>query len=280
MRTLKVFVLMALLTALLAGIGQAVGGGSGATMALVIAAIMNFGLYFWSDRIVLRMYGAHVVSEAQAPELYRMVDRLRQRAGLPMPVVAMAPHAQPNAFATGRNADHAVVCVTQGLLEVVDQRELEGILAHELAHIKHRDMLISTMAATMAGAISHIAWMLMWFGGRDDDGRSPIGAIAMMILAPISAALLQMAISRSREFEADRGGAEISGNPLALASALRKLDAHARRIPMRVEPAAASLAVVNPLAAHGGGVLKLFSTHPPTEERVRKLEELARGSRA
>jgi heat shock protein HtpX len=158
----------------------------------------------------------------------------------------------------------------------VDQRELEGVLAHELAHIKHRDMLVSTVAATMAAAISHIAWMLMWVGSRDDDGQSPVGGLAMMILAPIAAGLIQMAISRSREFEADRGGAEISGQPLALASALRKLDAYARRTPMRVEPAAASLAQVNPLAAHGGGVLKLFSTHPPTEERVRKLEELAR----
>jgi heat shock protein HtpX len=276
MRTLKVFVLMAVLTALLVGIGQAVGGGSGAVTALFIAALMNFGMYFWSDRIVLRMYGARPVTAMQAPELYRMVDRLRQRAGLPMPVVAVAPHAQPNAFATGRNPEHSVVCVTEGLLEAVDQRELEGVLAHELAHIKHRDMLIATVAATMAAAISHIAWMLMWVGGRDDEGQSPIGAIAMMIVAPIAAGLIQMAISRSREFEADRGGAEISGQPLALASALRKLDAYARRIPMRVEPAAAPLAQVNPLAAHGGGVLKLFSTHPPTEERVRKLEELAR----
>jgi heat shock protein HtpX len=277
MRTLRVFILMAALTALLVGVGQVVGGGSGAVTALVIAAVMNFGLYFWSDRVVLRMYGAHIVSEREAPELYRMVDRLRQRAGLPMPVVAVAPHAQPNAFATGRNPEHAVVCVTQGLMEVVTQPELEGVLAHELAHVKNRDMLVSTVAATMAGAISHIAWMLMWFGGRDDEGQSPIGAIAMIIVAPIAAGLIQMAISRQREFGADRGGAEITGQPLALASALRKLDTHARRIPMKVEPAAAPLAQVNPLAAHSSGVLKLFSTHPPTEERVGKLEEMARG---
>jgi heat shock protein HtpX len=277
MRTLRVFILMAALTALLVGVGQVVGGGSGAVTALVLAAVMNFGLYFWSDRVVLRMYGAHIVSEREAPELYRMVDRLRQRAGLPMPVVAVAPHAQPNAFATGRNPEHAVVCVTQGLMEVVTQPELEGVLAHELAHVKNRDMLVSTVAATMAGAISHIAWMLMWFGGRDDEGQSPIGAIAMIIVAPIAAGLIQMAISRQREFGADRGGAEITGQPLALASALRKLDTHARRIPMKVEPAAAPLAQVNPLAAHSSGVLKLFSTHPPTEERVGKLEEMARG---
>jgi heat shock protein HtpX len=278
MRTLKVFILMAGLTALLAAVGQWVGGSGGAVTALVFAGAMNFAMYFWSDRIVLRMYGAHAVTEPQAPGLYRVVDRLRQRAGLPMPVVAVAPHAQPNAFATGRNAEHAVVCVTDGLLKVVDERELEGVIAHELAHVKNRDMLLSTVAATMAGAISHLAWMLMWFGGRDGEGRSnPIGGLAMLIVAPLAAGLIQMAISRQREFEADRVGAEISGQPLGLAAALRKLDAYARRIPMQIEPAVAPLAQVNPLAAHGGGMMTLFSTHPPIAERVRKLEELARG---
>jgi len=278
MRTLKVFVLMAGLTALLAAVGQWVGGSGGAVTALIVAGAMNFALYFWSDRIVLRMYSARVVTDHQAPGLYRLVDRLRQRAELPMPVVALAPHAQPNAFATGRNAEHAVVCVTEGLLKVVDERELEGVIAHELAHIKNRDMLLSTVAATMAGAISHLAWMLMWFGGRDGEGRSnPVGGLAMLIVAPLAAGLIQAAISRQREFEADRVGAGISGQPLALASALQKLDAYARRIPMQIEPAAAALAQVNPLAAHGGGVMTLFNTHPPTAERVRKLEELARG---
>jgi heat shock protein HtpX len=279
MRTLKVFVLMAGLTALLVALGQWAGGTSGAVMGLVFAGLMNFGAYYWSDRFVLRMYGADVVDERQAPRLYRMVDRLRQRAGLPMPTVAVARHAQPNAFATGRNAEHAVVCVTEGLLNVVSEQELEGVIAHELAHIKNRDMLISTVAATMAGAISHIAWMLMWFGGRDDEGHSnPVGALAMMIVAPLAAGMIQMAISRQREFEADRVGAEISGKPLALASALRKLDAHARRIPMQVDPAVAPLAQVNPLAAMGGGIGRLFSTHPPTEQRVAKLVELSRST--
>jgi heat shock protein HtpX len=279
MRTLKVFVLMAGLTALVAAAGQWAGGTTGAMLALALAGVMNFAMYFWSDRMVLRMYGAHVVTEQQAPRLYRMVDRLRQRAGLPMPVVAVAPHAQPNAFATGRNAEHAVVCVTEGLLKVVDERELEGVVAHELAHIKNRDMLLSTMAATMAGAISHLAWTMMWFGGRDEEGHSNLfGTMAMIIVAPVAAGMIQMAISRAREFEADRVGAEISGQPLALASALKKLDAYARRIPMQVEPAAAPLAQVNPLAATGGGfMMKWFSTHPPIEERIEKLEKIARG---
>jgi heat shock protein HtpX len=203
-----------------------------------------------------------------------MVDRLRQAADLPMPVVAIAPHDQPNAFATGRSPSRAVVCVTEGLLKVVDQNEIEGVLAHELAHIKNRDMLLSTVAATMAGAISHLAYLAMFIGGRDDDGGNPIGALLMLIVAPIAAAIIQLAISRQREFEADRVGALISGKPRALASALLKLDAYAKRIPMRVDPAAAPLAQVNPLAAQGGGLLKLFSTHPPTAERVAKLEAM------
>jgi heat shock protein HtpX len=275
MRTLKVFVLMAGLTALVVGAGQLIGGGSGAITALVLAGLMNFGMYFWSDKMVLRMYGAQAVSEREAPELYRMVDRLRQAAGLPMPTVAVAPHAQPNAFATGRSPERAVVCVTQGLLRVVNRDELEGVIAHELAHIKNRDMLISTVAATMAGAITYLAYIALFFGGREN--RNPWAALALLIVGPIAAGMIQMAISRQREFEADRVGARICGKPLALASALRKLDAHARRIPMEVNPAAAPLAQVNPLAATGGGINRLFSTHPPTEERVKKLEEIARG---
>jgi heat shock protein HtpX len=203
-----------------------------------------------------------------------MVDRLRQRAGLPMPTVAIAPHAQANAFATGRNPEHAVVCVTEGLMRLVNQDELEGVIAHELAHIKNRDMLLQTVTATMAGAISNLAWFGMFMGGRDDEGGSPFGGLLMVILAPIAASLVQMAISRQREFKADRVGAEISGKPLALAGALQKLEATARRIPMDVAPAAAPLAQVNPLAAHGGGLMKLFSTHPPTEERVAALKAL------
>ena len=275
MRTLKVFVLMAGLTALVVGAGQLIGGGSGAITALVLAGLMNFGMYFWSDKMVLRMYGAQAVSEREAPELYRMVDRLRQAAGLPMPTVAVAPHAQPNAFATGRSPERAVVCVTQGLLRVVNRDELEGVIAHELAHIKNRDMLISTVAATMAGAITYLAYIALFFGGREN--RNPWAALALLIVGPIAAGMIQMAISRQREFEADRVGARICGKPLALAGALRKLDAHARRIPMEVNPAAAPLAQVNPLAATGGGINRLFSTHPPTEERVAKLEEMARG---
>ena len=275
MRTLKVFVLMAGLTALVVGAGQLIGGGSGAITALVLAGLMNFGMYFWSDKMVLRMYGAQAVSEREAPEVYRMVDRLRQAAGLPMPTVAVAPHAQPNAFATGRSPERAVVCVTQGLLRVVNRDELEGVIAHELAHIKNRDMLISTVAATMAGAITYLAYIALFFGGREN--RNPWAALALLIVGPIAAGMIQMAISRQREFEADRVGARICGKPLALAGALRKLDAHARRIPMEVNPAAAPLAQVNPLAATGGGINRLFSTHPPTEERVKKLEEIARG---
>ncbi|HET9384210.1 MAG TPA: zinc metalloprotease HtpX [Gemmatimonadales bacterium] len=279
MSNLKVFVLMAGLTALLAALGQAIGGQSGFVMALAIAGVMNFVAYFASAQIALRAYGARVVTAQQAPRLYAMVDRLRQRAGLPMPTVAVAPHAQPNAFATGRNPEHAVVCVTEGLLNTVNDAELEGVLAHELAHIQHRDMLLMTVAATLAAAISHLAYVAMFMGGRnDEEGGNPIAGLLMIILAPIGAMLIQFAIGRQREFKADAGGAQISGQPLALASALKKLDAAAHRVPMRVEPAMAPLAQVNPLAAHGRGVLKLFSTHPPTAERVARLEAIAFGS--
>ena len=275
MSNLKVFVLMAGMTALFGAVGGYFGGQGGMIMALLFAGVMNFIMYFTSSSMVLRMYRARTVTAAEAPELYQMVDRLRQRAGLPMPTVAIAPHQQPNAFATGRNPEHAVVCVTEGILQVVSRDELEGVIAHELAHIKNRDMLLQTVTATMAGAISNLAHFGLFFGGRDDEDSNPIAAIAMMILAPIAAMLVQMAISRQREFKADRVGAEISGRPLALASALTKLDMAARRIPMQVSPAAAPLAQVNPLAAFGGGVGKLFSTHPPTAERVAALQALA-----
>jgi heat shock protein HtpX len=277
MNNVKVFVLMAGMTALVVAFGQMFGGSNGAVMALGVAAVMNVGMLWGSSKMVLRAYGARVVSESEAPDLYRMVDRLRQRAGLPMPVVAIAPHAQPNAFATGRNPEHSVVCVTEGLMQLINRDELEGVIAHELAHIKNRDMLLQTMAATMSGAISNLANFALFFGGsRDEEGGSPAATIALAIIAPIAAMVMQFAISRQREFKADRVGAEICGRPLALAGALQKLDMSARRIPMQVSPAVAPLAIVNPLAALKGlGIGKLFSTHPATAERVARLEAMA-----
>ena len=275
MNNVKVFTLMAGMTALFVAIGGYFGGQSGMVMAFLFAGIMNFVMYFASSKMVLRMYGAQVVTEREAPDLYAMVDRLRQRAGLPMPTLAVAPHAQPNAFATGRNPENAVVAVTEGILRLVSRDELEGVIAHELAHIKNRDMLLQTFTATLAGAISNLAHFGLFFGGRDDENSSPVAGLLMAILAPIAAMLIQFAISRQREFKADAVGAQISGRPLALANALRKLDTAAHRIPMNVAPAVAPLAQVNPLAAYGGGVAKLFSTHPPTAERVARLEQLA-----
>jgi heat shock protein HtpX len=274
MNNLKVFALMAGLTGLFMVVGYSVGGSGGAITMLTFAAISNFVMYFISGKMVLRMYNAQVVSEKEAPELYSMVDRLRQRAGLPMPTVAIAPHPQPNAFATGRNPEHAVVCVTEGILRLVSRDELEGVIAHELGHIKNRDMLLQTITATFAAAISHLAFVSMFLGGRDDEGHNPLAGLLMFILAPMAAMVIQMAISRQREFKADAVGAEICGRPLSLASALRKLEAGARQLPMQVEPAVAPLAQVNPLGPTGG-LMKLFSTHPPTEERVAKLQLIA-----
>jgi heat shock protein HtpX len=277
MNNLKTFILMAGLMGLFLLAGQLLGGSQGLLLAALFGFAFNFGMYFFSDRLVLRMYGAQVVTEAQAPELYRMVDRLRQRAGLPMPVVAVAPHEQPNAFATGRNPSHAVVAVTTGILKYVPQEELEGVIAHELAHVKNRDMLISTIAAGIAGVLSNLPYLLLFGGGRDEEGGHPYAQLGLALLAPIGAMLIQFAISRQREFEADRVGAQILGRPLPLANALRRLDALAHQIPMQVAPAAAPLAQVNPLAATGGGFLRLFRTHPPTEERVARLEAMAAG---
>lgn len=237
---------------------------------------MNVGSWWFSDRVVLRMYRAQVVGPADAPELYGMVERLAGRAGLPTPTVAVAPQAQPNAFATGRNAEKAVVCFTQGILQALSREELEGVTAHELAHIKHRHMLVGTVAATMAGAIAMQAGVARWAlilgtGGRNAD-RNPLGELALLIVAPLAAVIIQMAISRQNEFQADRTGAEIAGTPRGLASALRRLDAIAHRVPMEVNPAAAQLAIVNPLSGRRGlGITKLFSTHPSTEERVARL---------
>jgi heat shock protein HtpX len=277
MSNVKVFVLLAALTALIGVVGGAVGGQSGMLVALGLAAAMNVFMYFNSAKAVLRAYGAQVVTAAEAPELYAMVDRLRQRAQLPMPTVAIVPSDQPNAFATGRNPEHAVVAVTTGLLRGLEQAELEGVIAHELAHIRNRDMLLQTVAATLAGAIANLGQFAFFFGARDDDGdANPVAGLAAMLVAPIAASLLQFAISRQREFKADAVGAEIAGRPDGLANALVRLDAMAQRVPLPVAPAMASLAIVNPLAAfRGKALLSLFSTHPATEERVARLRAMA-----
>jgi heat shock protein HtpX len=277
MNNVKTFVLMAGLFGLFLLVGQLLGGSSGLVIALAFGSLFNFIMYFFSDRLVLKMYGAHVVTAQEAPELYAMVDRLRQKAGLPMPTVAVAPQEQPNAFATGRNPEHAVVAVTTGILKYMPQAELEGVIAHELAHVKNRDMLIATVAAGIAGALSNLPYLLMFGGGGDDEGGHPLAQIALILLAPLGAMLIQFAVSRQREFEADRVGALILGRPTPLANALIRLDDFAHNIPMHVPPAVAPLAQVNPLAATGGVVGKMFSTHPPTAERVARLEAMALG---
>ncbi len=275
MSNVKVFLLMAAMTALFGVVGGAVAGRGGALIALGLAVAANFYAYFNSSSMVLKAYRARTVTRDEAPGLYDAVDRLRQEAGLPMPTVAIAPHRQPNAFATGRNAEHAVVCVTEGLLKLLDQDELEGVLAHELGHIRNRDMLLQTFTASLSGAITSLARFGAGMGRSSASGqRSPLGPLAE-IAAPIGAAVLQFAISRSREYGADRAGAEISGKPLALASALGKLQAGAAKIPLRVSPAVAPLAQVNPLSAFGG-MTKLFATHPSTEDRIERLQEIAR----
>ena len=289
MEKLRVFGLMTLLTLLLVGLGGYVGGQGGMVVFFVVALAMNFGMYWFSDRIVLKQYGAHVVQPGEEggrfDALYEMVDRLRRSAGLPMPVVAVSEQVQPNAFATGRNPEHAVVCVTRGMWELVARGqmtpdELEAVMAHELAHVKHRHMLVGTVAASMAGAVMMIGNMLKWgaifggLGGRDDEDASPVALVALAILAPIAAMIVQMTISRRNEFEADAGAAAISGKPLALASALRKIEQIARGYPMHVSPSAAHLAIVNPLAGVGG-ISGLFRTHPPTEDRVARLQQIA-----
>jgi len=282
MNGIKTMVLMVTLTLMLVFIGGLIGGRSGMTFALVMAFGMNFVSYWFSDKIVLRMYGARPVSESEAPELYSMVRRLAQRAELPMPKVYIMDQDQPNAFATGRNPNHGAVAVTTGIMRILSREELEGVISHELAHIKHRDILVSTVAATIAGAISYLAQMAQWamiFGGRSDnerEGGNPIAALVMMIVGPIAAMMVQMAISRSREYGADAGGARISGSPLYLAGALRKLHIASQKIPMDANPATSHMFIVNPLS--GGGLLRLFSTHPPMEERISRLESMRSGS--
>jgi heat shock protein HtpX len=283
MNTVKTVGLMTFMMVLFVAIGGALGGRSGMVMAIVIATVMNVGMYWFSDKLVLSMYHAKPVTEVEAPELHAIVRMLVQKAGMPMPKVYIIPEETPNAFATGRNPEHAVVAVTQGIMRILSRDELSGVIAHELAHIKHRDMLTGTIVATIAGAISMLAQMAQWamiFGGgrrdNDDEGGSPIVAIVMMIVAPIAAMLVQMAISRTREFEADKGGAQIAGHPSGLANALLKLEKGSQIIPMHdAKPATAHMFIVNPLT--GGGLMKLFSTHPPIEERVKRLNEMARG---
>ena len=277
----KTTLLLSLLTILLVVMGGAVGGQGGMFVAFLMAGVMNFGSYWFSDRIVLRMYSARQVSREEHPAFYGMIERLAVRAKLPMPKVYIIPDDSPNAFATGRNPSHAAVAATEGILRILTTDELEGVMAHELAHVKNRDILISTIAATFAGAISMIGSMLQWgamFGaGRRDDeegGGSLIGSLAMAIIAPIAAMLIQMAVSRSREYLADTSGAEICGRPLALAGALRKLHIASQAIPMLdARPATAHMFIVNPLT--GSGLMTLFSTHPPMEERISRLESLS-----
>jgi heat shock protein HtpX len=274
--TLKTTFLMALLTVLLVTAGGAFGGQQGMVIALVFAAVMNGVSYWFSDRIVLRMYGAKEVESRQAPKLHAIVQELAQRANMPMPKLYLLPSATPNAFATGRNERHAAVAVTEGILRLLDESELRGVLAHELSHVKNRDILVGTIAATMAGAISMLANMAHWgmiFGNRGQNRGHPIVTLLMIILAPLAALFVQMAISRRREYGADSTGASISADPLSLANALRKLQRGVERIPMEVNPATAHLFIVNPLL--GGGLRNLFSTHPPIEERVRRLERMA-----
>jgi heat shock protein HtpX len=275
----KTTLLMAAIVALFGVIGGAVGGAQGMVIALLLGGAMNVFAYWNSDKMVLRMYNAQQVDEASSPYLYNMVKELAGRAGLPMPRVYIIDEAQPNAFATGRNPENAAVAATTGILQMLSQRELRGVMAHELAHVQHRDILISTISATMAGAISALANIAMFFGGRDEEGRpaNPLASILVALLAPLAASLIQMAISRAREFEADRGGAQVSGDPLALADALAKIDAYARGIPMpaaEAHPETAQMMIMNPLS--GGGLAGLFSTHPATEERIARLRQLAR----
>lgn len=280
---LKTALLLGGLAGLMVFLGNMLGGRTGAMFGLVLAALMNLGSYWFSDKIALKMSRARPVGRAEAPQLYASVQRLTERAGLPMPTLHLIPSQQPNAFATGRNPAHAAVAVTEGILDILSPDELEGVLAHELAHVRNRDILIASVAATIAGAISFVATMARWGamfgggGGDDDDNRGGlIGILVASLVAPIAAMIMQMAVSRSREYAADALGAEIAGRPQGLASALRKLDVMSQRVPMAVNPSAAPMFIVNPLrGAWAQGASRMFSTHPPTEERIRRLNEMA-----
>jgi heat shock protein HtpX len=278
---LRTTILLGALTGIIMGLGQMLGGSHGLTIAFIFAIIMNFGSYWFSDKIVLAAYGARPVSEAEAPMVYRVVHNLTLRAGMPMPKIYVLPSDAANAFATGRNPEHAAVAVTEGIMRMMNERELTGVLAHELGHVKNRDILISSIAATLAAVIIHVANMAQWaamFGGfrRDDDregGSGVLGLILMAILAPLAATIIQMAISRTREFAADEAGAKMAGDPLGLASALKKLGMASERIPLDASAQTAHLFIVNPLS--GRSFARLFSTHPPLEERIERLEQMA-----
>jgi heat shock protein HtpX len=281
MNYLKTVALLGALTVLLVFLGDLIGGSQGALIALVFAGVFNFGAYWWSDKLVLKAYGARSVGEGDSPELYGILRDLSMRASLPMPAVYIIDQDTPNAFATGRNPEHAAVAATSGILKLLNKEELEGVLAHELSHIRHRDILISTIAATIAGAITYLSRMAYFtslFGGRHDrEGASPLSLLIMLIVAPLAALVIQFAVSRSREYGADQGGASLA-DPMSLASALRKLEYFNRRMPMRqAGQATAHLFIVNPLS--GASFAKLFSTHPPIEERVKRLEGMAGAGR-
>ena len=286
---LKTAVLLGLMGGLFVAVGYALGGGGGATFALGFAVLFNFGIYFFSDKLALKAARARAVTEQEMPEVYAMVRDLAGRANMPMPSIYFIESMQPNAFATGRNPKHAAVAVTRGILNMMNQAELEGVLAHELAHVRNRDILIATIAATIGAALSFLARMYFWGGmgrRRDNNGASLIIGLVAMILAPLAAAVIQMAISRSREYQADRSGAESTGSPMALASALAKLE-QGSRVPMNVDPAVSQLFIADPLKAFGnqrrrgggGGFAKMFSTHPPISDRIDRLEKMQLGIR-
>ncbi len=269
---LRTTLLLSTLTGLFVVIGFAIGGAQTALLFLFFGAALNFFAYWFSAKIALRMARAKPVSEQEAPRLYQMVRDLTTRAGLPMPDLYVIPQDQPNAFATGRNPEHAAVAVTQGILKLLSEDELRGVLAHELGHVRNRDILLQSVVSTIAGAITYIAYMLMWFGGEDESPLGLVASLALVLLAPISATIIQLAISRQREYSADATGAEICGNPESLASALLRLEEGAQAIPMQVNQASEPLYIVKPFS--GGGIAKLFSTHPPIEERVRRLRQM------